>query len=54
MDLWITGIQDDRSGSSPSEKVVANKPASLNDACWDNTGDERIKIDEELTANNVN
>lgn len=49
MDLWITGIQDDRSGSSPSEKVVANKPASLNDACWDNTGDERIKIDEEQT-----
>lgn len=49
MDHWITGIQSDSSDSSRSEKVTRNKPITLNDACWDNTDEERIKIVEEQT-----
>lgn len=49
MDGWITAIQSDESDLAPEDKVVVNKPSSLNDACWDNTGEERIKIEEEQT-----
>ncbi|MDD9889402.1 MAG: DUF6351 family protein [Gammaproteobacteria bacterium] len=49
MDRWITNIQADSSDSTPAEKVIANKPSSLTDACWDNSGEERIKIEEEQT-----
>ena len=50
MDAWILGIQADDSLLDPAGKVVANKPASLlTDACWDATGGQRVKIEEELT-----
>lgn len=49
MDRWITAMQGDSSDSSPSEKVITHRPISLHDACWDNTGEERIKIEEEQT-----
>ena len=47
MDQWLTAIKQDGSDVSVAEKVIVNKPTSLNDACWDNTGEERIKIEEE-------
>ena len=49
MDRWITAMQGDSSDISLSEKVITHRPISLNDACWDNTGEERIKIEEEQT-----
>ena len=49
MDQWLISIKQDRSDVSVAQKVILNKPASLNDACWDNTGEERIKIEEDLT-----
>ena len=49
MDQWISNVKSDANESSLADKVRANKPASLQDACWDNTGDERIKIEEEQT-----
>src|SRR5262249_48706538 len=39
MDKWIMAIQADKSNKSKAEKVVANKPASFQDACYPvNTG----------------
>ena len=49
MNNWLTAIDDDATESDLSEKVVNNKPTALVDACWDNSGDERIKIEEEQT-----
>ncbi|NKB33792.1 MAG: hypothetical protein GKR91_11905 [Pseudomonadales bacterium] len=49
MDAWLTAIGRDASDVSSAEKVLVNKPVTLNDACWDNTGDERLKIEEEQT-----
>lgn len=46
MDSWITAIQRDDAELDAASKVVANKPATLNDACWDNSGAEREKIEE--------
>ena len=39
----------DTSARELTEKVVANKPSSLVDACWDNSGESRIKIEQEQT-----
>ena len=49
MDQWLISIKQDRSDVTVAQKVILNKPASLNDACWDNTGEERIKIEEDQT-----
>lgn len=49
MDNWLLAIQSDRSQRTAAEKVIANKPVSLVDACWDNTSDERVKIEERQT-----
>ncbi|MBS24792.1 MAG: hypothetical protein CMQ28_04030 [Gammaproteobacteria bacterium] len=49
MDQWLISIKQDRSDVSVAQKVILNKPASLNDACWDNTDEERIKIEEDQT-----
>lgn len=49
MDRWITSIQTDNSDSPRADKVIVNKPGSLTDACWDNSGEERVKIEEEQT-----
>lgn len=51
MDRWIVAIKSDDTDMDPSQKVVANKPASLTEACWDNTGDTRVKIVQEQTFN---
>ena len=48
MDAWILGIQTDTSSLTPRQIVYANRPTELNDACWDSTGPERVKIEEEL------
>ena len=50
MDSWILAIQNDESALSEAEKVVAAKPGSLVDACWDNSGSTRVKIEEQLSA----
>jgi hypothetical protein len=34
MDKWIIAIKSDKSNKSPTDKVVANKPATLVDACY--------------------
>ena len=34
LDRWVTAIQADTSGAPKSVKVVRNKPADLEDACW--------------------
>jgi hypothetical protein len=41
MDRWLTGIDNDTSGSSAADKVVRNKPAELVDACY-TAADEKI------------
>lgn len=48
MDSWILGLKQDVSALTASEKVVNNKPASLTDACWDNTSSPRVKLNQEL------
>ncbi len=48
MDAWILGIQADTSAAPPRQVVAASRPFELNDACWDDSGPERIKIEEEL------
>lgn len=49
MDSWLTAINSDDSLADLSEKVVINKPITLSDVCWDNSGDSRIKIEETQT-----
>ena len=49
MDSWIMAIKNDETDMESSQKVVANKPATLDEACWDNSGETRIKIEEEQT-----
>lgn len=46
MDQWLLAIADDRTDADLQAKVVSNKPASLTDACWDNTASEHIRINE--------
>lgn len=48
MDEWILAIRRDESSMPADLIVAANRPTRLNDACWDATGPERIKIEEEL------
>lgn len=49
MDNWLMRISSDTSDSELKDKVVRNKPLSLVDACWDNSGDTRVRIEEEQT-----
>lgn len=49
MDRWLLAIQSDTSAQEPARKVVTNKPATLVDACWDNTGAQRVRIEEVQT-----
>lgn len=49
MDKWLAAIANDETDANVSEKVLNNKPATLVDTCWDNSGNERIKIEEEQT-----
>ncbi len=49
MDSWILAIQGDNSERSAAEKVVVNKPLSFTDACWDYSGEQRVRIEERQT-----
>ncbi len=49
MDSWLTAIAADQSGQSLEARVVQNRPASLNDACWSNLEGGRVKIEVEQT-----
>lgn len=46
MDQWLMAIASDRSDAEMQVKVVRNKPPSLTDACWDNSGIQRVRINE--------
>ena len=49
MDSWILAIQRDGADVPMAEKVVNNRPTSLLDACWDNSEEPRVKIEERQT-----
>lgn len=49
MDGWITAIKNDNTDMDSGQKVIANKPVTLIEACWDNTGETRVKIEQEQT-----
>lgn len=44
MDRWLMAIANDGTDIDMPAKVVRNKPVSLTDACWDNTGTTRVRI----------
>jgi hypothetical protein len=47
MDAWLTGVLADATeGRTRAEKVAANRPADLKDACWNGT----TKVEEEQAA----
>lgn len=46
MDAWLMALVQDSSDRDLSAKVVAAKPASLVDSCWDNTSEPRINLAE--------
>ena len=49
MDSWLMAIKNDDSDMDLSRKVVANKPLTLIEGCWDNSGETRVLIAEEQT-----
>jgi len=49
MDSWLMAIKNDDSDMDLSRKVVANKPLTLIEGCWDNSGETRTMIEEEQT-----
>jgi len=62
IDRWIMAIQADTSDRSPTEKVVANKPADLADTCYtyagqayveDRTGIEVEKITDQARCDEI-
>ena len=54
MDTWITAIQADSSEGELAEKVVRNKPSDLVDGCWDNRGEERVLLQQNLSYKGEN
>ena len=48
MSRWLTAVKADNSNRSLREKVIANRPADVVDACWTTTG---VKIVEPQTLN---
>ena len=54
MDRWLTAINSDTRDIDSTVKVVENRPESLSDACWDNTGEIPVKIIESQTFNGSN
>jgi len=51
MDYWIRNIQADLLEEDPAFRVVRNKPASLTDSCWDNTGESPELVEEAIQFN---
>ncbi len=49
MDNWLMAIAADSAELGREEKVIRNKPPSLVDACWDQTGATPVRIEEEQT-----
>ncbi|WP_233521869.1 DUF6351 family protein [Streptomyces triticagri] len=49
MDSWLTGIKGDPGKGAPIDKIVRNKPAGLDDACWTRE-EEPKKITEPQVA----
>jgi len=53
---WLEKIDADATGRSYAEKVIANKPATAKDACWDATGakfEEAPTLDPAATCNQL-
>jgi len=50
MNAWLTAVKADNSDRSLREKVIANRPADVVDACW-RTANEADKIVEPQTLN---
>lgn len=49
MDRWLAAITADGAAGTPIQKVVRNKPATLVDACWDNsTPPQKIEVTQTL------
>ncbi|MFK7865287.1 MAG: DUF6351 family protein [Pseudohongiellaceae bacterium] len=44
MDQWLLGIQGDGQSMSDGQRLRANKPPALADACWNNDSSPRTKI----------
>src|SRR3546814_8597353 len=38
MDRWLSAVEQDQSALPLAQKIVADKPADLSDACWDGVG----------------
>lgn len=49
MDSWLMAIDADSAPLGRAEKVVRNKPPTLVDMCWDQSGEEPVRIEEEQT-----
>ena len=50
MDRWLMNVRADSSPGELPEKVVRARPSDLVDNCWDEQGEERVNIREELSA----
>ena len=49
MDQWLLGIKGDTRDYTLAEKVVENRPTDLNDACWVQSDESVVKIEEPQT-----
>ena len=49
MDQWLLGIKGDTRDYTLAEKVVENRPTDLNDACWVQSDESLVKIEEPQT-----
>src|SRR5690606_32987114 len=49
MDRWLMNIRSSTTATDPARRVVAARPIDLVDSCWDNTGTDRVRINEPLS-----
>ena len=47
MDRWLMGLQSVTAEADRADAVVASRPASLVDACWDNREGGHVRIEEQ-------
>lgn len=55
-DEWLQAIAKDKSSRSTAQKVIADKPASLIDGCWDQSGkriDEKESMSPDAACNKL-
>lgn len=50
MDRWLSAVEADASSRPVAEKLTANKPADITDACWNGTG---TKLADDLCGDQV-